>query len=216
MFLLKELHNTLAQKECYIFDMDKTIINLNANWDAVKIDLQNLAKEEFDEDIKFSPLWSGCKYASHKYGKDHLQDFYDLLENKENYASKYLAELNSRGIILLKYIHKNFIQSAKKRKWSIVLSNNFQSTIQFALERFKLLSYFDKYYGRDSVPKLKPNPAGLEFILNAINTGESNMTKEEMVFFGDSKWDRNAAERFGIDFYNIYDFNAQELQILTS
>ncbi|MHA1393285.1 MAG: HAD family hydrolase [Promethearchaeota archaeon] len=182
-----------------MFDLDNTLVNLNANWMEIKKNLLKLEKEYFKEVIGVNPLLKDCNKLEKKYGKESVKKICSYLEQEENFAAINLSEINEKGLRLLHLIRKQIINNKKEKIWACILSNNFKSTIEIALKKFNLLHYFDFLIGRDCVLKMKPSAAGLEYISTLIE----NIKKSEMIMFGDSIYDEKAAIAFGCDFFYI-------------
>lgn len=167
----KTMNSIYAKKRYFIFDLDGTLINLMPfeNWDKIKEKLSNVALSEFGEKISFSSLLRGCDYVEKKYGTEKRLLMCKHLEDEENIAAETLATPYQPGISLLKQI-RDYVRSSRADDGSlfIILSNNFTSTIEIALKRHNLSSMFDYVVGRDLAGKMKPDPAGLEHILEYI------------------------------------------------
>lgn len=75
---------------------------------------------------------------------------------------------------------------------AIFTYNNSRAT-DIALTRFGLREYFDVVASRDSVPRPKPNPLHLEFILQSLG-----IERGEAVVVGDSEMDIKPCKELGV------------------
>lgn len=76
-----------------------------------------------------------------------------------------------------------------------VASNTQNSVIRKILKDVKLDTYFTLFVGGDDVPNGKPEP---DMLIKALEL--LKLEKEEVLFVGDTKWDRMAAVAAGIKF----------------
>ena len=110
-YKFKEIEPVLSKKRCFIFDMDNTLINLNADWKGIKKGMEDLALKIYNQKISFTPLWKGCKFITKNYGDDALKPFLKYLEEQENYAALNYAELNEHGMEVFLRIYNIFVRS---------------------------------------------------------------------------------------------------------
>jgi phosphoglycolate phosphatase-like HAD superfamily hydrolase len=203
----QELRPIFQKKRCYIWDFDKTLVNLNADWETVKIDLSILAKKLYSEDISFQPLWQGFKSVKERHGKNEKIDwtpFNNIIEREENKAVDVCSEINEQGFKIFNQIYKQFVVNSSVKVWFTICSNNFSSTLKLCSKKFDLFKQIDYWVSREMVLKMKPNPEGIQMIHDYIATSSSTrLDKNQMVMFGDSDYDEKAAINFGIDFYYI-------------
>jgi len=195
----QKLTNLLNKKNCFVFDLDNTLINLNADWKRIKQNLAIFQKRYFNQIIEKDLFMTNQDLLEKTYGVESVKKILNYLEKEENFAASNLSEINQNGIKILNLIKNDIIKPNQNKKWIYILSNNFKSTIEIALKKFNLIKSFDGYIGRDSGFKMKPSPQGLNYIFN--NIGLDN--KKNLIFFGDSLIDQKTAKLFGCDYLYI-------------
>lgn len=178
------------KKTHLIFDFDETIIKLVLPWDKaisrIKDDLILLDPEPADQ------------YLQNKISFNNLQNSYILkfgdkalklfIKNNAEFESEDLKDyLRNEKMI-------NFLKELKNYEIAI-WSSNMKSTIKKILNELKALKKFSKIVSREDVKLLKPHPEGFD----RIKVG--NLPMSSYLLIGDSKSDKEAAEKLGIDFY---------------
>lgn len=86
---------------------------------------------------------------------------------------------------LVKYLHESKVKLA-------VLSNNRGSLVRKIMAERELMEYFPIAFGEEDVPKTKPDPSGVEMILQCWG-----MEPSDVLFIGDSSSDYGAAKSSG-------------------
>ncbi len=204
MFFLKDLDAKLSNKKCIVFDFDETLVDLDSTkmfWKEVMDGLTEIALEKYEKNINFHEFYKGFKIAEKELGQEALNVFENYVKSQEKDAILNIATINTRGKEIFNYIQEKLVSKSNDKVWIAILSNNFVQTLKLGLKRFDLLKNIDLIYGRDSVKKMKPNPEGLNKIFEKIG----NITKSDMVLFGDSIYDKNAAKNFKIEFICVKD-----------
>lgn len=77
--------------------------------------------------------------------------------------------------------------------WLAVCSNQDENSVRKLLAIFGLLGYFSEIVGGDTLPKRKPDPMPLHWLMNAAGCARGSM-----LMVGDSEVDAECAERSGI------------------
>lgn len=86
------------------------------------------------------------------------------------------------------------LSALKRRGLSLaIFTYNNSLAVEIALTRGGLEEYFDFVVSRDMVPRPKPNPLHLEFVLNGLRVGRS-----EAIVVGDSEMDIKPSKELGI------------------
>lgn len=179
-----------SKKSNLIFDFDETIIKLVLPWNKA---ISRIKDELFSLDPK-----PATQYLQNKISFNALQNAYVLMfgdkalklfiKNNAKFESKDLKEYlrNEKMISLIKKL-ENYEMS--------IWSSNMKSTITRILSELKILHKFPKIVGREDVKLLKPHLDGFKKMKVA------NLSMSNYLFIGDSKSDKEAAEKLGIDFY---------------
>ncbi len=169
-----------------IFDLDDTLIHSNIDYATMKKRIVDLF--EINE-LPNRTLTIKELLEKLDANKEKLQQANAIIESMEA-ASSATAEpipFASELPALLKEI--NLL--------SVVLTNNSRQSVNNYLtnEKLQYLQEFKTIITRDDVSAMKPDPAGLFFILQKFNSNKS-----EVVYIGDSYIDAEAAQAAGIRF----------------
>jgi len=173
-----------------IFDFDKTIVNLNVNWRAVRKKLRDFCLSHgLDIDFNFPhPIFESIKKARHI-----RQDLLDIVKNEEIKAVK-----KAKPIVgakeFLEFINKKGIKF-------IIISNNHSQCIDAALKKFHFPEP-EIIKGWDNVELLKPNPQALRRVLEKLK-----ISPEHCLLIGDSNDDLILGKKLGIKTLLINNFN---------
>ena len=172
-----------------LFDMDGVILDSHDAWFYIynkaldKFEGKSIDMKEFDDCAWAKDFNEVCKkYFSvpvldvRKYYREIYGDFKAKSKPMVN-AKKALKILKDKGIRLA------------------VASNTQKVVIEQILKDKGLEKYFDFLLGGDSVKNGKPAP---DMVIKAL--GEFNLTKDEVVFVGDTIWDGMAASKAGVKF----------------
>ncbi len=203
----KQLIMLCSKKTCFIFDMDGTLIDLNANWGWLRKNLSELALDRFGERVQFATFSEGFRTIRDKYGLEYLKDFHAIMEKEENRSVIEDAAVCDNGMRIFDLVQKSRTYEKNPNSCVVILSNNFKSTIEMATRKFDIREKVDFYLGRDMVEETKPNAWGLQRIKETV----PGVSKEEMVLFGNSDADRGAAKSFGIDYIDVNELQMPRL-----
>lgn len=187
----KIIKSVYPEIKIVIFDFDNTIAFLNVDWKKVK------------KEIKIYLNGLGYGYNFQSIGKD-LNSIYKEIIKNNNRTSINEVRKNINKIIIneeLKSIDKaqvdkDFIfllERLKSRKIkTAILSDNSELVIKKIL-RNNSKNKADILIGRERSEYFKPETTGLELILK-----KSKLTKNEVLYVGDSKSDSDLAKAAGI------------------
>ncbi len=171
----------------FILDFDNVLVDLQADWSPVKLEVGHIAMKE-------------------KIDASNLTEL--VLYYPEIYI-KYREKLNSiirriEGSAIEKHmwkkLHKKLWGFLNEEPWS-VLSNNLHFTVKTILSRENA---FPEYIiGRDDVMLPKPYPEGMRRLLKLIGRSPSSI-----IYIGDSILDEKTAKHFKVPFINITSLEA--------
>ncbi len=179
-----------------IFDFDGTLGDtLNFHVKTFKEACEKLGIE-IDEKIieKFNAL-KGKRFE--EIIKEILRELNEeeikrLNEIKWEISEKYMNEIKPNERIL------GLIKSAPPEIEFSIFSSSPKKFVAKALEMFGIREKFKVIIGKDDVKNGKPHPEGIFKIL-----GKTGIKKENIVYIGDSKFDKEAAEEAGIRFLYV-------------
>lgn len=140
-----------------IFDFDETIARLVIDWNYFHVYMKQLAEEYWVEKQREEMNTDGfSKFFIEKYWSEWKSKIEEVFEKTE---STHLSGLQVNDL-LVKFIRNN------ENKYTFhILSNNMHSTLVTALWDLELSGCFTQIYGRNSVPRPKPFPDGIEQVM---------------------------------------------------
>ena len=192
-----------------IFDFDRTLINLNADWPKIRLELKTILSDfGFQTEVVRTDksVTEGLEYIKKKSGEGKAEKLKKkitkMLEQHECKAGDEASEIIRGTQETLEYI------SSRKIKMAI-LSGNTTKAITSALKKFQLEKYFDFIIGEDSVQHPKPDPEGIEKIIELLK-----INKNEVLVIGDSTLDILSAKSAGVKSIGVLtgDTSLRELQ----
>ncbi len=168
-----------------IFDLDETLGELNANYLGVRQELASLVQN--DSRINFAQADGRYENEIVKlYGKEMLGTINDVLEK---YEHQNLDNFKPYHDLL------DFIKVYDKARLGLYTSN-LRSTATYVLEKYSVWDRFSYTITRDDVVYIKPNPEGFTTFFKAY----PEVSKDEMLFVGNSGADNDAAHAAGVQF----------------
>ena len=175
-----------------IFDMDGGLIDSIKAWYHIfnlalkEFEGKEVSREEFESDV-----WAQDfnKTARRYFNVDAsvIREFFNDVYDEFNKNLKLFGDtdavlfsLREKGIKLAVATNTNVKQATK------------------VLKDIKLFGYFDCVLGGDSVPNGKPEPDILFESLRLLK-----LDKNEVLFVGDTVWDKLASEKAGVKFVGL-------------
>lgn len=181
-------------KKVIVFDLDYTIVKLTADWHSLRAALIDRYYEVYGEKCEFHSMSACLSKIVEKEDWDVLEDFFGLIQQYE------LENIEQTTPILetIFFIEEKELFGIHKDTHLAVLSLNTRKTIQRSLDIAGIRNQIEFVVGREDVKSWKPHPEGLFMIQNYFG-----VSKEEMVFLGDSNSDIEAGRNAGIEAYYI-------------
>ena len=179
-----------------LFDMDGVLIDSYEAWYCIfnktlsHFQGRTISREEFNKKVWAQDFHTTSKEYFKVELKEILAYFITLKEILSKKAKVFpgikrlLAKLKKRGIMLA------------------VVTNTNKIIAESILKKLDLFAYFDIIIGGDEVKNGKPEPDMLLLALNKLNLKNS-----QVIFIGDSEWDKLAAQNAKIRFH----FNTKEV-----
>ena len=185
-----------------IFDLDGVLLKFNLDSRKIKEEIIKFFVQNGLEEGLLSPKdsFSFIKdfvrgYFS-KNGKDEVW-IDDLLRKGEEIAIRYEIEA-ARITDLLPHV-REVLKSLKDKglKLAVFTYNNSQAA-KVALNRTRIIDFFDVVLARDNVPKPKPNPEHLRMVLQ-----ELNIEPHEAIVVGDTEMDIKPCKALGVKVVSV-------------
>jgi len=180
-----------------IFDLDGTIVDFNIDFKAARAEVislltkQSLPSSLFSVNESVFVTLKKAEKCMRKDGKKE-QEFAKLKENVISVVERYEAKA-ARETSLIPGILETF-KTLREMKLRIALfTANGEKSTSYILRRFGLRQFFDVIITRESVLAVKPDPAHLEAVLEALK-----VRPEEAMVVGDSIRDMECARQLKV------------------
>ncbi|MEW5996425.1 MAG: HAD-IA family hydrolase [Candidatus Micrarchaeota archaeon] len=163
----------------FIFDLDDTLAHLWIDWDVVK---QEVLEYGLKEGLELDPKTHIALLAN------QVSDTLGRKKVVDGIFWKYEKECLDNSEYLIYAQAREILKELKKRGHKVgIASNNNVPLIQGIAEKagFEV----DAIRGRNVVQKAKPHPDMIFSLMDELGFG-----REDVVFIGDSFWDRGAGE----------------------
>ncbi|MEA3229301.1 MAG: HAD family hydrolase [archaeon] len=162
-----------------IFDFDETLGKLDVDWDAMRLDIKNLLKEN---KIHFSG--NGIhNMIAHIEDESIKKEAVDIIRKYELAGAK-KSTVFECAEKTIKILHNSGFRLA-------IVTLNMKDTVNIVLEKDGLNNYFDFIDGFEINKKIKPEPDQIENII-------ADEDKELCIMVGDGVSDIIAANKAGI------------------
>lgn len=182
----------LADLEAVVFDMDGTLLVLDAPWKRLRRELAAFLEPEVRPTGPRRPA-SETLRDLRAQGRD--EDVERVLEHlrEAELAGVEGSRPVRRGIALLDRALEAGLPAA-------VVSNNCQAAVDEALTRHGLRDRLDLVVGLGTTTKLKPDPRGLREAVEALGAAP-----QRALFVGDDWKDFEAGQRAGVPTLDVHD-----------
>ncbi|HLC96768.1 MAG TPA: HAD family hydrolase [Candidatus Nanoarchaeia archaeon] len=172
-----------------LFDMDGVLIDSHDAWFHIfnraynHFEGKTISRADFDKH-----LWAK---AFDIVAKDR---FTVPLEKIRQFYRDIYTEYRERLVIMPEA--KNTLSMLQKKKIDlVVVSNSQRAIVTKVLKDVGLVDYFKFCLGGDDVKNGKPSP---DILIKALE--QLNLIPKDVIFIGDTIWDKMAAEKAGIKF----------------
>ncbi len=183
-------------KKIIVFDLDGTIVNLTADWIALKDVLIKKYKQIYNDNCDFKRISKCLDTIVKKNDEQVLENFFDIIRHYELENIKETQPINET----IFFIKNKELFGVKKETKFAVLSLNTRISIIRSLEIANIAKKIDFIVGREDVRKWKPAPDGLLKIEDHYG-----VKKEQVIYFGDLESDILTGKNAGIESYFIDD-----------
>ncbi|MFW9878849.1 MAG: HAD family hydrolase [Candidatus Thorarchaeota archaeon] len=187
---------SFKNKKVIIFDLDGTIVNLTANWTALKDKLIKMYQQQYEENCDFKRISKCLENIVEKEDEDVLNRFFEIIRQYE------LENIQDTQLIeeTIYFINNKNRFGLKEDTKFAVLSLNTRNSIIKALRLANVYDKIDFIVGREDVRKWKPAPDGILKIEKHFK-----LKKEEMIYFGDLESDILTGQNAGVETFLIDD-----------
>ena len=175
-----------------IFDFDRTIGTLIIDWTEWRKDIRGLIYEfEPESDINLEDIrHTNQNDLIEKYGTKFRESLNQINEHSEQVLVTDFI-LNQKILDYIKFTDNTLYC------WS----SNSRKTLDKYLNGVNIVNKFEKIISREDTYLLKPDAEGFRFIR------DQEIPLERYLFVGDSDADKVAAEKSGINFIHVNDFD---------
>jgi HAD superfamily hydrolase (TIGR01549 family) len=171
-----------------LFDMDGVLVDSKSAWFSVfNGALKDLEGKEISEEDFNTYVWA-------KEFNEIRPQYFSVPKEKvqEYFGNSHQVFLDS---IRPFEQTKGTLSDLKKKYMLIVVTNTYTDRAESMLEKLSLRDLFDHIYGADKVKRAKPEP---DLLLKVME--DLKLSKGEVVFIGDTVWDKIASEKAGVEF----------------
>jgi phosphoglycolate phosphatase len=183
-------------KKVIIFDLDGTIVRLAADWKVLTKILAEKYSKLYNEICPFKSVSACLSKIVERNDEAVLNNFFGIIRQYELENIKENQPIEETIYL----INNKEIFGIDQGTKLTILSLNTRKTIITSLKLAKIYGKFDFIVGREDVRKWKPDPEGLLKIQENFD-----VSKEEMLYFGDLEKDILTGKNAGIDAYWIND-----------
>lgn len=196
-----------------IFDMDNTLLRSRIDFYAMKRAVFDLlvAHKFYDENFDYRNHTTSQLIEEVRRSQDMTREFEKLIWDT-------VAQIEKKGMegADLEPWVPEVLKDLRDRYNLVVFTNNAQVAAETALNDTGITQYFDRIVGREQVEALKPNPAGIHYILSQYR----DIPADCWLSIGDSWIDGKASQDGGVHFItyrgDISEMHQRDVYPLTS
>lgn len=178
----------------FIFDLDGTVIDSRLDIaESVNITLQHYGYERLPVESILRFVGKGMRNLLCRVLGERTKDC-SMEEIIDTYRNTYLCHLADRTT-LYEGIEEIFDCITSQGDYVFIITNKPSIHTQKILQHFRIEKYLRAYYGGDTLPELKPSPAGFAQLRNLYS-----LTPSRSYMIGDSAVDAEFAQNSGIPF----------------
>ena len=183
-------------KEIIVFDLDGTIVKLQANWHSLKDILSKRYSKMNSESCSFSSISSCLSKIVEKGDEQELKENFKIIRQYE------LENITDTELIpeIVDFIKNKEKFGISEEVRIVVFSLNTRQTVIESLKIAGISSFIDSIIGREDVRNWKPEPDGLIKLMQHYS-----VSPEKLIFFGDMKKDIEAGKAANVDSYYVND-----------
>ncbi len=170
-----------------IFDLDGTVINTDSLiFETFRFVFNkylpghDLTQEELHSFLGPSLRTSFGRYFERGVVEECVRDY-----------RKYNHEIHEKYVTIYPGVEKTLAKLKEKGYRLAIVTTKFQESAYLGLDMFNLRHYFDLVIGADQVSKSKPDPEGINYVLNRLKTRKG-------IYIGDNDTDIMAAKNANI------------------
>jgi phosphoglycolate phosphatase len=171
-----------------IFDFDGTLFDTTLDIaNAVNFSLKQFGKSELDPKLIWSYTGDGLlNTVKRAFGEENEE----IINKAYKLTLKYYIEHSGEESIPIDDVLE-FLETDTHRK--VILSNKNLEPMLKVLERFNIKDKFERVYGFESLPFIKPDPRTIDYIVQ-----ELNLPKDNVAIIGDADQDALTAKNANI------------------
>jgi len=208
-----KLKEILKRKQCHIFDMDGTLVNLEKlNHSSYASTIEKYFKIDFSNG-NYQKFFSGSKTADgfNSFLKSKNISDYDVDELIKDFRKKknFNLQNNFENCVFLIEGAREYLTHLKNSKKTIILATStIKKFTNIIIEKLEIKNFFDLIITAEDITKGKPDPEIFDLAVE-----KSNAQKSETVVYEDSRNGIASAKNAGILSVGIHTKGLNDLTV---